>query len=142
MSTNQHSTTVASKIPVNRSQWSESSQRSNKAIEFYEDSPWHCRGCGQSFVFTAEEQQQAFEVEQLYIHWHPVLCAACAQKKQSIGETIRQYEARWRTNKKSLRRDASFLKNWTILLEAYAQLTGRKNRTVIQMLQQLLQPKA
>jgi Probable zinc-ribbon domain len=138
----QYSTTGVSKIPVNRNQWSESSQRSNKLIEFYEESPWHCRGCGHTFVFTAEEQQHAFEVEQRYIHWHPVLCADCAQKKESIGETIRQYEARWRVNKKTLRRDPSFLKNWTVLLEAYAHLTGRKNRTVLQMLQQLTQPKA
>lgn len=142
MQTKQHAADASAKIPVNRNRWSESSQRSYKSIEFYEDRPWHCRGCGQSFVFTAQEQQQAFEVEQRYIHWHPVLCTACAQKKQSIGETIRQYEARWRTNKKVLRHDPLFLKNWMILLEAYAQLTGRKNRTVIQMLQQLRQPKA
>lgn len=126
------------RVAVDRKQWSENSQRTYFLIEFYEDIRWTCRGCGQASVFTAQEQKQVYEIEQRYIYWRPVLCDACTAKKQAAAEAVRRYEARWQVNKQALQDDIPFLKNWAAQLEAYAQLTGRKNRTMIQMLQRLI----
>ena len=126
------------RLPVDRNRWSESSQRTYATIQFYEDIAWTCRGCGQSDVFTAQEQKQAFEVEQIYIYWHPCLCEACSHKKQSTAENMRRYETHWKANKQELRHDLAFLKQWVVLLETYAQLSGRKNDDLIQMLRTLI----
>lgn len=127
-----------SRVPVNRERWSESSQRTYALMEFYEDIIWSCRGCGQSSVFTAQEQKQAFEVEQVYIYWRPRLCDACAQKKKATVEAMRRYEARWKTSNQELQHDLAFLKQWVALLGTYTNLSGRRNDSLLQMLQQLI----
>lgn len=127
-----------SRLPVNRERWSESSQRTYATMQFYEDIAWACRGCGQPGVFTAQAQKQAFEVAHVYIYWRPRLCEACTQKKQSTAETMRRYEARWKANKQELQHDLAFLKQWVVLLETYAQLSGRKNDALLQLVRKLM----
>lgn len=130
-----------SRVPVERSQWSESSQRTYALLEFYEDRTWSCRGCGQSFVFTAQEQKRAYEDEGVYIYWHPTLCAACAEQAQATADAIQRHEARWQANRQEMQDDRAFLKRWLDSLETYARLSGRRNQSVIAMLQQLLRAK-
>lgn len=136
--TGKHAKTESTKIAAERNQWSESSQRSYAYIQFYVDMPWTCRGCNQAFVFTAQEQKQAFEVEKIYIWKRPVLCDACSQKKQGLVEKLSQSEARWKLHQQELRHDLPFLKEWLTLLGEYAQLSGRRNRDMIAMLQKLI----
>lgn len=128
----------SSTISVDRSQWSESSQRTYTSISVYTDIAWRCRGCGQSFVFTAQEQKQAYEHEGVYIHWRPVLCDACASQAQSARDDLYRYEKRWKEDKQALQHDLSFLKRWLTALETHGRLTGHRSQTVITMLERLI----
>lgn len=70
---------------MDRTQWSVRSQRTNGhydelAIE-YEGIRCQCRSCTRSFVFTAEEQQIAYEVEKRFVWYLPKLCAECLAKE-------------------------------------------------------------
>jgi len=136
--TGKHAKTESTKIAAERNQWSESSQRSYAYIQFYVDIPWTCRGCGQAFVFTAQEQKQAFEIEKVYIWKRPVLCDACYNKKLRLAEKLSHYEARWKIHKQELSHDLPFLKEWLTLLGEYAQISGRRNHDMIAMLQKLI----
>ena len=126
------------KIAIDRSQWSEESRRTYEDREFYTTMAWTCRGCGLESVFTAQTQKQAFEQEKVYIHWRPVLCDGCKQRKQALADKIYRYEARWAANKQELKTDIEFLTSWLASLEAYAQLSRRRSHNVIQMLQALI----
>lgn len=127
-----------SQIPVNRRRWSESSQRTYTLMAFYRDIPWRCRGCDESFTFTAQEQKQAYEEDHVYIHWRPVLCDSCVSQSQAARDEIHRCEERWRDHKPVLEHDIHFLKQWLAALKTYAHLSGRNNDSVIVMLETLI----
>lgn len=69
-------------VPIDRSAWSEASQRTSgqydeRATE-YEGIRCQCRKCTRSFVFTAQEQKIAFEVEKRFIWYEPKHCRECS----------------------------------------------------------------
>jgi hypothetical protein len=71
-------------VPIDRTKWSVGSQRTtghydDQATE-YEGIRCQCRACTRSFVFTATEQQAAYEVEKRYVWYLPKLCHECSQQ--------------------------------------------------------------
>ncbi|MDM0058999.1 zinc-ribbon domain containing protein [Variovorax fucosicus] len=69
-------------IQIDRSQWSPRSQRTtghyDEAATDYEGIRCRCRKCTRSFVFTAKEQQFAYEVEKRFVDYLPKHCKDCA----------------------------------------------------------------
>ncbi|WP_405048589.1 zinc-ribbon domain containing protein [Rhodoferax ferrireducens] len=69
-------------IQIDRSQWCKRSQRTTghydeQAVE-YEGIRYQCRKCTRSFVFTAEEQQAAYEIEKRFVQYLPKFCKDCS----------------------------------------------------------------
>lgn len=69
--------------------WSEASRRS-RAYEpgvptYYFDEYYWCARCGQACVFTADQQQHAYEVEQRHIRSTRTLCDECHAARRAPG---------------------------------------------------------
>jgi hypothetical protein len=84
-------TNPAISIPIDRSKWTVGSQRSGghydaNATE-YEGIRWQCSICTQSFVFTPEQQRQAYEVEKRFVWYKPTVCSACKAAKSGSSKT-------------------------------------------------------
>lgn len=128
-------------MPINRSAWSPSSQRStgryDEWAQAYEPVRCPCRGCGQSFVLTAAAQQIAFEVAKKYVWWLPSLCAACAVRLADLKGRDRVLQARWNASRDDLRTDRAFIGAWIDVLEGMSQL-GKHNACMQLHLQRLL----
>ena len=67
--------TKSSRIPVDFSELSEKSQRSWDIPEFYEDINFECVECGKKEIFTAQEQQEWYEVKKKYFWQRPIRCS-------------------------------------------------------------------
>ncbi|WP_226450480.1 zinc-ribbon domain containing protein [Acidovorax radicis] len=69
---------------MDRTQWSVRSQRTtghyDERVTEYEGIRCKCRSCTRSFVFTAREQQVAYEVEKRFVWYLPKLCHDCSSK--------------------------------------------------------------
>jgi hypothetical protein len=66
-------------IPIDRSKWHSQryvGQYDERATE-YEGIRCRCRKCGASFVCTAEQQKEAYEVKKKSVFWLPKFCEAC-----------------------------------------------------------------
>ncbi|WP_082485801.1 zinc-ribbon domain containing protein [Acidovorax sp. Leaf84] len=67
---------------IDRSQWCRRSQRTtghyDEGAAEYEGIRCKCRLCTRSFVFTAEEQKYAYEVEKRFVWYLPKHCKECA----------------------------------------------------------------
>ena len=130
---------------VNPNHWSESSKRSgifHTPPPHYEVIPYQCAQCGKAAVFTAADQKLAFEGRKAYIWQRRTLCSECWSERRRIEQGIRECQARWRTDKRELRRDAGFLTRWLGLLETHPNYGGRKNHAGIIMLQRLVHASA
>lgn len=70
-------------VLIDKSRWCARSQRTTGhydelAVE-YENFRCQCRRCTRSFVFTAEEQQIAYEVEKRFVSYTPKYCKECSR---------------------------------------------------------------
>ncbi|WP_155920420.1 hypothetical protein [Methylobacter luteus] len=115
-------------IEIDRSKWHKPSYLGHydEKATHYEGLRARCLKCGKSFVFSAEAQKQAFEVEQRYPCWLPTLCPTCSQEWKVLEETILQYEHSWEANRRVLARDREFLRKWLALLQE-ARPYGKKH---------------
>ncbi|WP_436077506.1 zinc-ribbon domain containing protein [Acidovorax delafieldii] len=80
-------------ISIDRSQWCRRSQRTtghyDEDATEYEGIRCKCRLCTRSFVFTAEEQKNAYEVEKRFVWYLPKHCKECASHRESIEESTK-----------------------------------------------------
>lgn len=129
------------RVPITRSSWSVSSQRTgghydDDATE-YEALRCQCRGCGISFIFTAEQQQISYEVEKKYVWWLPPYCDACTVRLADLNSRNRSYLTHWDTDRQRLKGDKAFLSNWLDVLREMSGL-GKGNPSMETHLTRLL----
>jgi hypothetical protein len=104
-------------VPINRSLWSRSSQRSyggnyDERATHYEGIAYRCRPCGSSSVWSAEAQRHAYEVEKKISSWVPNLCDACRSRRADLKKTNAELQERWCANRETLAVDLAFLESW------------------------------
>lgn len=72
-------------ISIDRLKWCRRSQRTtghyDKEAMEYEGIRCKCRLCTRSFVFTAEEQKNAYEVEKRFVWYLPKHCKECESSR-------------------------------------------------------------
>ena len=130
-----------SSVPANPEQWSEKSKQS-VAYDFrreYRDIAYQCWHCKADCIYTAQDQQHAFEVKKVNINQRHVLRTACWHELNRIHDALRDCEAQWAARKLELQADQSFLNRWSSLLvasEAYGR--HRPDRAKKNMLAKLL----
>lgn len=105
-------------VPADVTQWSEKSKRSVAALfkREYTDTPYECRACGKSSVFTAEDQKLNCEVKKLSIDQRRVLCQECWVESNRIQSALKEKERQWAQSKQVLRHNKPFLNEWLALL--------------------------
>lgn len=129
---------MISLVPINRSSWSRSSQRSSgghydQGATHYEGMALRCRACSVPFTFTPEYQRIAYEVKKKFVWWQPSLCASCEERLEALKELDRQLQARWNTSRESLAIDRRFLGDWLAVAEGMSS-HGKPNGSLEQML--------
>ncbi|WP_348943990.1 hypothetical protein ABHF33_10865 [Chitinibacter sp. FCG-7] len=92
----------------------------------YEGIRCYCKKCGLSFVFSAESQKNAFEVEHRYPGWLPTLCPMCSEQWERLKQDVIRFENLWESNHSQFASDQAFLKNWLASLQE-AQKYGKKD---------------
>ena len=129
-------------IRANVTAWSEKSRRSLVCWERYkyENEKYRCRKCGADEIFTAEQQQHAYEVEKRYIWQRRVLCATCYETAGILKGLLKQRLERWEQEKDKLRRDVEFLEGWYKELDRFRHY-GLKgyDSAKMQMIEKLLE---
>ena len=109
-------------IEIDRSQWSLSSQRhpvghyDEKAL-YYENIAYHCKKCGKSCLFTAEQQKQIYEEYKKYIWWLPSFCLSCEEQRRELRHKINKCQFAWNNRKDILSENRKFLEYWKNLLK-------------------------
>ncbi|MBS9781023.1 MAG: zinc-ribbon domain containing protein [Gammaproteobacteria bacterium] len=123
-------TTGLNGILVNRGNWSEESQRTYNCLEVYTDRGYRCRYCREKAVFTAKEQQYAYEVKKRHIDQTRVLCPACFHTMHTKRDVIQAIEKRWQAEKNQLQNDVEFLRDWREKLIDFQGYTNKWNNTI------------
>lgn len=130
------------KIKANISAWSEKSRRSYGCFEgyTYEDKTYKCRKCGVAEVYTAQEQKHALEVEKRYLWQARVLCRSCFPLWNQLKGEMKQFEARWETEKDALSNDLDFMTAWLSVFREYRSYDiGRSNWAMMRMLEKKIE---
>lgn len=126
---------------MNKEKWSDSSRRSfandGLLITHYEDISYRCKKCSQLSVFTAEQQQEDYEVKQKYFGRPRTLCSECSLKLESLRSSARIFEGQWAENKATLKDNYRFLCDWLAVLNEIAPYGKRPNTSMIYMLTNL-----
>ena len=89
------------------------------------------------FVFTAEAQQIAYEVEKKYIWWRPTYCDACAEHLLDLRTRNQSCQAQWDADRQVLRENKAFLSEWLSVLRDMSAL-GNGNPSMETHLAKLL----
>ena len=100
----------------------------------YQDIEYSCWRCQAPSVFTAEQQQQAFEVRKAYIDQRRILCEACWQVRRGLEASAREYRSRWKQRKSALQKERPFLSRWLECLEALPGYSAPRDTAEIAML--------
>lgn len=96
-----------------------------------------------SSVFTAVEQQYAYEVKKAYIDQKRFLCSECWLQSNEISDAIKSCEEMWATSKEKLKSDFQFLSEWLDFLIRRDEYVPYKPNTAIKnMLSKLLNQNA
>lgn len=113
---------------IDRSKWHKPSYLGHydEKATCYEGLRTRCMKCGSSFVFSAQEQKHAFEVELRYPGWLPTLCLACSQEWEALEHEILEFEHSWEASHDALASDSESLAKWLDLLRN-ARPYGKKN---------------
>lgn len=113
---------------IDRSKWRKPSYLGHydENATCYEGLRARCSKCGSSFIFSAQEQKYAFEVEHRYPGWLPTLCPACSREWKAVERELLKFEYSWETNRDALASDRDFLNEWQALLRS-AQPYGKKD---------------
>ena len=129
------------RIPVNALLWSEISRESLKFSDpprEYRDKLFTCDGCGRRSVFTAEQQQEAFEVQNAFILQHRGLCNVCWLLWRNTNDEIKSCRDRWQSDKSQLINCQIFQRRWLSLLLRVPNFGHKSDRGNIAMLKRLL----
>jgi len=128
-------------IPITRTSWSASSQRTlghyDEYATVYEGIRCRCRRCNTSFVFTAEAQQVAYEVEQKYVWSLPAYCETCGAELINLQVRNRSLQTQWNLNRQELKKNKAFITEWLGVLNSISEF-GKKNVSMQTHLARLL----
>lgn len=131
-------------VEIDREKWSRSSQRSagghyDPKAQFYEGISCRCQKCECSFVFTAEEQKETYEVRKEFVWKLPSLCSSCQNIWQALNTELKHIQLQWNEQKAILSTNREFLENWRHLLKEI-QTYSRKGSSPsnIKMINKLL----
>jgi hypothetical protein len=115
-------------IKIDRSKWHKPSYLGHydENATHYEGLRTHCRKCGESFVVSAKEQKQEFEVEKRYPRWLPTLCPICSERWKALEKEALESQHYWESNRNLLALDREFLRKWLALLRE-SRLYGKKH---------------
>lgn len=128
-----------SSVPADPEQWSESSKRSYTVRPaHYEDIRFTCLRCGQTSVFTAEDQRETYEVRKAHIKVQRNLCATCFRERKQLEQRLQEYANRWQVERQTLSADRSFLEQWITLLEEHNRYGARHDAGNMRMVRSLL----
>src|ERR1700755_271575 len=94
-------------IPADTRRWSEESRRSVsvESTMSYRDIHYTCAHCRTDAVFTAAQQQRAFEIKKAHISQRRSLCEPCWKESNRIAKELAAHDERWAAAKDSLRTD-------------------------------------
>jgi hypothetical protein len=128
-------------VPCDPERWSEDSKRS-VAYEFrprrYRDKVYFCWRCDAKDVFTAKDQQHAYEVRKVNINQARCLCQACYKVWIGLEQEALHCRERWGNERKTLRNDLEFLRGWLAVLEAIPGYKGKADYANISRLRRLI----
>ena len=130
-------------VPSNPELWSDESKRSyiyQSSIAEYKDIHYECWRCKKASVFTAQEQQTAYEGRKAYIWQKRTLCEECYRARLAIERDLKERSARWKEEKDVLRSDKHFLQSWLASLEEQVRYGARADVGNMSMIQGLLPP--
>ena len=129
-------------ILIDRTQWSQSSQRSSGHYDSranqYENISYQCVKCELIAIFTAEEQKYSYEVKKQFIRRIPNLCATCQTKLESLLATEKEFQQSWSVNSHALKSNVVFLKDWLTLLREIHTFGKATNYTMVKGILKLL----
>ena len=135
-------TASLSTVPTNPEAWSSSSKRSyvyELAPSEYCDRHYKCLRCSEPCVFTAEAQQEAYEIRKEYIWQKRKLCNNCYREKVEIEKSLSECRQLWQTEKSRLSTSAQFLTRWLGHLEAHVDYGGKLDQGNIKMIKALIE---
>ena len=127
-------------VPTNVQEWSEASQRSATYCapdDEYDDIHYECYHCQRPAVFTAEQQRRAFEVRKVYIWQRRTLCEECFAVRVSLEREVKEFNRRWKVERRALSKEVQALRRWLVVLELLPSYGVRKNTAHIAMLKRL-----
>jgi len=133
---------TSKRVRIEREQWSPGSRGGLDeffAGEFYEDKPYLCRACGHRSVFTAEQQQYAYEVKKALIYRERVLCESCFGERRRLEAASNDFLASWSKNKAALKANGGELRRWKEILELLPKYGARQDTARIGMLTKLIE---
>jgi len=127
-------------LPADPEKWSAKSKQSVvyqlgfAGSKAYQDIEYTCWRCQAPSVFTAEQQREAFEVQEKYIDQRRILCADCWRVRRGLEASVREYRSRWKQRKPALQNDRPFLSRWLECLEALPGYSAARDTAGIAML--------
>jgi hypothetical protein len=116
------------KVPIEKENYSEESKRSVGhwfLRGFYSDISYKCIKCKEKSIFSAEEQNYAYEVKKEYMWARRVLCQLCWEQLKKIKSELSLKEAAYLENREALVENTIFLEEWLYLLTEYVKY-GKK----------------
>ena len=131
-----------STIPTNPEAWSSSSKQSylyELSPSEYSDRHYNCLRCKKPCVYTAEAQQEAYEIRKEYIWQKRKLCNNCYREKVEIEKSLSECRQLWQTEKSRLSTSAQFLTRWLGHLEAHVDYGGKLDQGNIKMIKALIE---
>jgi len=118
-------------VPLDTAQWSQASRRS-LAAEFadshYRDLTQRCIACKGEFVFSAEQQRDAFERRKAYIAQQRLLCAQCWAHRLGLIEELKRIRSHWNRDRAGSKRDLPMLLRWQQVLAQLPRYGLREDR--------------
>jgi hypothetical protein len=134
---------VLESVLIERAQWSKSSQRScgghydSKATS-YENISYLCVKCKNKSIFSAEAQKFSYEVKKQFIRRIPVLCQNCEYQLNTLLSTEREFQKSWNVNRKEMKLNIVFLKNWLNTIQEIHTYGKTTNYTMVTGILKLL----
>jgi hypothetical protein len=125
-------------VAVTPQAWSQASKQSviyESPPAVYEGEFYQCFACDTRSVFTALEQQEAFETRKAYIWQRRTLCNSCWRARRALEHELHDCIAKWSANRSALQQDRFFLQRWLRLLNELPAYGRRRNNAIIRMLE-------
>lgn len=108
------------------------------AASHYVDRSLTCRNCGDAFVFSAQQQREAYEVRKAHIAQQRCLCPSCWRQRLHLVGELKRMRSRWARDRAGLKRDPNALREWQELLARLPYYGVREDRAQRAMVERLL----